>query len=302
MRKIKKEQRNFFQIHTHRKMINTIRRKDMINKAERALISNFMVDAFEDFLMYMRNVNFDKLDADIGITIKQINTVCTQYSQALLHLILEDFLWETEGLLRTVMEGSIKLAYIACEPDQIENKIFEFSQILPYINGTKRNKRIENILNITDLSERSRDADIYKKILDCELPDIDENINRKNRNEIKRKWDFIAMIEAIQNSGIKELVNTTVLSYPYGMMSNIVHMDYDGLNYIFERYDCSEDERDKVNSLQTCRQYSDIYGLTLARTISICLIYQTDYTELLKLPSKHQELLERIENQKKLHL
>jgi len=274
----------------------------MINKAERALISNLMVDAFEDFLMYMRNVNFDKLDADIGITIKQINTVCTQYSQALLHLILEDFLWETEGLLRTVMEGSIKLAYIACEPDQIENKIFEFSQILPYINGTKRNKRIENILNITDLSERSRDADIYKKILDCELPDIDENINRKNRNEIKRKWDFIAMIEAIQNSGIKELVNTTVLSYPYGMMSNIVHMDYDGLNYIFERYDCSEDERDKVNSLQTCRQYSDIYGLTLARTISICLIYQTDYTELLKLPSKHQELLERIENQKKLHL
>lgn len=91
----------------------------MINKAERALISNLMVDAFEDFLMYIRNVNFDKLDADIGITIKQINTVCTQNSQALLHLILEDFLWETEGLLRTVMEGSIKLAYIACEPDQI---------------------------------------------------------------------------------------------------------------------------------------------------------------------------------------
>mgnify|MGYP001098866733 FL=1 len=274
----------------------------MIDKAERALISNLMVDAFEDYLMYIRNVNFDKLDTNIGITVKQINTVCTQHSQAILHLILEDYLWETEGLLRTVMEGSIKLAYIACEPDQIENKMFEFSRILPYINGTKRNKRIENILNIADLSEKIRDADIYKKILDCELPAIDENINRKNRNAIKRKWDFIAMIETIQNSGIKELVNTTVLSYPYGMMSNIVHMDYDGLNYIFERYSRDEIERDKVNSLQICRQYSDIYGLTLARTISICLIYNTDYSELLKLPLKHKELLERIDNQKKLHL
>ena len=268
----------------------------MINNDERALISNLMIDAFEDFLLYIRNVNFDKLDADIGVTIKQINTACTQYSQALLHLILEDFLWETEGLLRTVMEGSIKLAYIACEPDQIENKIFEFSQILPYLNGTKRNKRIENILNITDLSEKSRDVDIFKKILECELPSIDENTNRKNRNEIKRKWDFIAMIEAIQNSGIKELVNTTVLSYPYGIMSNIVNMDYDGLNYIFERYNRSEDERDKVNSLQVCRQYSDIYGLMLTRTISICIICQIDYTELLKLPLKHHELLEKIEN------
>jgi len=44
-----------------------------------------------------------------------------------------------------------------------------------------------------------------------------------------------------------------VLSYPYGMM------DYDGLNYMFERYDRNEDERNKVNSLQTCRQYSDLY-------------------------------------------
>lgn len=86
------------------------------------------------------------------------------------------------------------------------------------------------------------------------------------------------------------------------MMSNIVHVDYDGLNYIFERYGRNEIERDKVNSLQICRQYSDIYYLTLARTVSICLIYNTGYFELLKLPSKHNELLERIDNQRKSYL
>lgn len=274
----------------------------MINKAERAVISNLMVDALEDFLMYIRNVNFEKFDADVGITIKRINTVCAQYSQALLYLTLEEYLWETESLLRTVMEGSIKLAYIACEPDQIENKLFEFSTILPYINGTKRNKRIENILNITDLSEKDMEADIYRKILEYDLPTLDEKINKTNRNVIKRKWDFISMLESIQNSGIKELVNTTVLSYPYGIMSNIVHMDYDGLNYIYERYSRSEEEMDKVNSLQVCRQYSDIYAMMLLRTISICLIFKTDYTELLKLPLKHHELLSKIETLRKLHI
>ena len=126
-------------------------------------------------------------------------------------------------------------------------------------------------------------------------------MNRKNRNLIKQKWDFISMIEAIQNSKMKELANTTVLSYPYGMMSNIVHLDYDGLNFIYERYQRSEMERDAVNSLQVCRQYSDIYGLILVRTLSTCILYQADYTELLKLPTKHKELLDRIENQKKLH-
>lgn len=274
----------------------------MIEKAEKAVISNLIVHSFEDYLLYIRNVNFQKLDANAGIIIKQINSVCTQHSQALLHLILEDYFWEAEALLRTILEESIKLAYVACEPLQINNEIFEFSQMLPYINGTKRNKRIENLLNIVDLAEKSREVDIYKKILDCELPSIDENINRKNRNEIKRKWDFMSMIETIQNSGIKELVNTTVLSYPYGMMSNIVHMDFDGLNYIYERFERSDEERDKINTLQLCRQYSDIYNLMLARTISICLIYQTEYTELLKLPIKHNEVLERIEHQRKLHL
>ena len=104
----------------------------MINKTEKTYISNLMIDAFEDFLLYIRNVDFDKRDKNIGITIRQINTVCTQFSQTILHLILEDYLWESEILLRTVIEGSIKLTYIACEPDQIENKMFEFSQVLPF--------------------------------------------------------------------------------------------------------------------------------------------------------------------------
>lgn len=274
----------------------------MIEKREMEVISNLMVDAFEDYLLYMRNVDFDKYEKEFGITIKQMNTVCTQFSQTILKLIMGDCLWENESLLRTVMEGSIKLTYIACEQNQIENKMYEFSHILPYINGQKRNSRIENILNIVDLSKKDRDVNVYHNILNCDLPTINEELNRKNRNYIKNKWDFIPMIESIQNSEIEELTNTTVLSYPYGMMSNIVHMDYDGLNFIFERfYAQNEEEKDKVDTLQLCRQYSDLYGMMLIRALSICIIFKSDYKELLKMPLKHQELLTRIEKQRKLH-
>lgn len=274
----------------------------MIELKLRAEIGNLMVSAFEDYLLCVRNIDSSKFDNQTWEIVRQINTICTQHSQAILQLILEEYLWESEILLRTVLEGSIKLAYICCEQNQIENKIFEFSHILPYINGQRRNKRIENILNIADLSEKTKDKDVYNKILQCDLPKIDKNMNRKNRNEIKRKWDFVSMVDTIEKCNLKEITNPSVICYPYGMMSNVVHMDFDGINYIYERFERGEKEQDKVNASQICRQYSDIYGLMFLRSLSLCLIYETDYSPLLKLPDKHKELLSKIEIQREKHI
>ncbi len=45
----------------------------MIDKKEEAYISNLMIDAFEDYLLYMRNVDFSTYGKDVGVTIKQMH-------------------------------------------------------------------------------------------------------------------------------------------------------------------------------------------------------------------------------------
>lgn len=155
---------------------------------------------------------------------------------------------------------------------------------MPYLNSTKCNNRVDNLLNKSHLSDD--DYQRLKKLFEKQKNIIEENKNykvaydKKERNNIKRKWGFLAILETIEKCNFNELSNPTCLSFPYGMMSNIVHMDFDGLQYMFERISRSNEDLDKVNTKQICRQYLDIYYLFFLRTLSICIIYDTKYDEL----------------------
>lgn len=210
-----------------------LRDRIMLGKNEQVELINDIIETFEEYLIYVSKINLSIHDYETGLILKRLNTFCTTFSQTVLRLVVDDSIWESEALLRSVMEGSIKLAYIACEPELITKKIFEYSHILPHINGRKRNNRIENLLNLIDLSDDTINYDIYQKILTTDLPELDEELNKNNRKIIENRWAFNSMINTIEKCDLKEFSNTSILSYPYGMMSHIVHMDCDGLNFMW---------------------------------------------------------------------
>ena len=179
-------------------------------------------------------------------------------------------------------------------------KIFEFCYILPYLNSKKRNYRVENLLDKSQLSDD--DYKVLKKIFEADSIMIDEKKNIKNdyppkeRNKLNRKWGFASMLETIEKCNLNELANPTILSFPYGMMSNMSHMDFDSLQYIYERFSRTDEEFDKVNTKQICRQYIDIYYLFFLRILCLCILYDNKHDELINLVSiKHKTLLDLLD-------
>lgn len=50
-----------------------------------------------------------------------------------------------------------------------------------------------------------------------------------------------------------------------------------------------------VNTAQIGRQLFDIYNLMFLRILSLCLIYKTDYKDLIELRRSHKNIIERIQ-------
>lgn len=98
----------------------------MFDKEELILISNLMQNAIIDYTSFIKNIKFEKYDAATKGVLLQLNITCIQYSQTVMQLILDESLWEAEILLRTIFEGSIKLAYLASETEQFEKKFLSF--------------------------------------------------------------------------------------------------------------------------------------------------------------------------------
>lgn len=173
--------------------------------------------------------------------------------------------WDAEILIRSVLEGTAKYLFL-CTKDSATRatRIEEYWNILPEFDRLKRHDRITQFLSV--LGELGPSGDALRELLltEKEVVNIRAAYPRKERQALAQKWSFNDVIRAI---ALESNEAAGMLANAYGLASNIVHQDGDGVGMIGERARRSQERRELVEIAHAGRQVTDLLTFAMIRAL-----------------------------------
>jgi hypothetical protein len=230
---------------------------------------------------------------------------CNQTTNSTLILIANNQLWDAEILLRSVIEGTIKYIYL-CSGDKSEfiTKSEEYFVDLPNIDEIKQQQRVRSFL------EKLEDPELYDYTIlretlieENELTELHNQYPRQERKRIEQKWAFneIARVLRRNDSNLKDFdALRYLLSYTYGMGSNLAHKDATGLKLIHNRLQKNPEDTKLTELAHASRQINDILLMAGFRAIMIYKIHNVDGKPIIDLFESHQNFINTLEETRKL--
>jgi len=232
---------------------------------------------------------------------------CNQTTNSTLILIANNQLWDAEILLRSVIEGTIKYIYL-CSGDESEliTKSEEYFVDLPNIDEIKQQQRVRSFL------EKLEDPELYDYTIlretlieENELTELHNQYPRQERKRIEQKWAFneIARVLSRDDSNLKDFdALRYLLSYTYGMGSNLAHKDATGLKLIHNRLQKNPEDTKLTELAHASRQINDILLMAGFRAIMIYKIHNVDGKPIIGLFESHKNFINTLEETRKLWL
>lgn len=185
---------------------------------------------------------------------------CHLTSESALILVAYCKLWDADALVRSVIEGTYKFAYLCLGSDsEIEQKLTEYEDDLHEINRLTRHSRVESLLSAVK-NPRSTTWKPLRDLLinDEEVARLSTRYPKKLRTQLKQKWSFHGLAESIAKSDRKGMEGFRQLLYSYGMSSHIIHQDWDGVGMVWDRIRRSDERREAIELAHAAREVSDL--------------------------------------------
>ncbi len=223
--------------------------------------------------------------------VTQLAISCHLTSESSLILIGHNRLWEAEILIRSTLEGTLKLIYI-CMGDEDEQEIRknEYWDDLPRIKALKRHQHLSAFLSQVD----NPSSDIWEplKRLLLEQEDIDE-VNSaypfKLRQQLQQKWSFGEIVKTLSTSDTVKFDSLMGLYFVYGMGSHLIHQDADAVGLIWERNQREQWRREALELAHGAREISDLLTLAMIQTLMVFKLHQADPAPIAEVFQSHQE-------------
>ncbi len=219
---------------------------------------------------------------------------CHLTSESTVLLVAHGRLWDAEILLRSVTEGSLKVAFL-CAGDEAERatKAEEYGKTLPDIATIRRHQRLSAFFETVDDPD-SPDWEQIKKILVSaeELLQLERAYPRKVRQRIEERWSFFKIIEAFSkpDARLPGLAPARVLLYPYLMASHQTHQDADGVRLIWDRTRRSDARRLPLERAHAARELSDLAAMALIRTYAVLVAHGGEHDAMKQTFQRYDQL------------
>ena len=118
-----------------------------MNKEYFTQLSGFVIDcdcALADILSLTRQLpDSERWNDAESFAIGALYTACLRTSGSALILVENGRIWDADLLMRSVTEGSLKVAYLLSNPELFEVRFNEFSEVLFDIEGIKQHRKAE---------------------------------------------------------------------------------------------------------------------------------------------------------------
>lgn len=232
---------------------------------------------YENFILCKPMYKKDsELPNDFQFISSQLLSSCHTTSESALVLISKNRLWDTELLVRSLTEGTIKFLYMIIGDRHDRNqKSYEYWEVIPEIKRISKHYKAVYFLN--QLNSSSEQIELVKESLleASELDELEKKYPQKARRELEMKWSFSKMVHSLIEY---ELNNDAIISsyYSYSIGSHLVHQDGDAVYYKWDRLVKNINGNYKPDIAHASKLIVEILNLSMARTIYYYELYSLD--------------------------
>lgn len=158
-------------------------------------------------------------------------TVLHSTSESILILLLNGAIYESDILLRAVMEGTIKYCYLMCGSTDIRAQRYreykdELTEIDKLLDHRKALEAIEILKEFSNNSLKPFEISILNNETVAEL---ETKYPNRKRNDLKQKWSYGHLLRELAKDN-KEYEGQLATLSSYSLMSHFCHFDWTGVS------------------------------------------------------------------------
>lgn len=197
-------------------------------------------------------------------TLGYLLSACARSTESALLLIAYGQLWDTEVLLRSVTEGSLKFCYLLQNPSTFKQRHQEYSHDLWRISLLKDHNKAEELLAALPHPLDPQWRPIHERLLsESGYEEIRQTYDRSQRRLLDTKWGFAGVVGELTRSGDPLFAGFAGLFHNYSLASHIHHADYLGTSLPMDRDRRSDSRRNTLHLAHVARLLTD--GFTFLR-------------------------------------
>jgi hypothetical protein len=250
--------------------------------------SHFMGTCF-DLSLPILDYESNQLDPFVRFVLAQLYISCHQTSKSILILTCHQKEWDASILERTLMEGSIKFAFIAHGNDEeIKSKAEEFWGALQETYDTGRHARAEQLIGV--IGDAKAKAAIGILLSEEELSRIQSKFSKSQRKALQQKWAFLEILKYFSNHQNPEFQMFKALSLGYGLGSHLIHKDATGIGMEWERSQREHISKHATTQAHIARLVSSAVSWSWINTMFLFKIINKDLSELWALKEEYKAL------------
>lgn len=210
--------------------------------------------------------SFPGWQADERRTMFYLTTATARATESTMLLCAYGQLWDAEVVLRSVLEGTLKMAHMLQSPETFPTRHREYAHDLFDVGCLKDHRKALDLLAAVP----NPDAPEWRAMKDLVLPPqevdrISARLDKAARRELDTRWGFAALVAALARSGDPYFKGLGAMSHPYAMASHVQHADIIGASIPLERDTRSPERRDAIHLAHLGRLLSDALQFLFVR-------------------------------------
>ena len=205
--------------------------------------------------------------AEVNWLINKLALQCQLSTESAFLLIGNLHLWDASILVRSVLEGTYKLAYL-CLGDETERskKCVEFRDTLPEIMTFERSERALK-LKLHRSNEFSWEPTDDAILSEEEINIFRAKYPRRDRSRLKQKWNFTEIAAQLSTIGDDVLGagHASLMLYNYHRYSHFAHKDGDSCLLLYNRTFRDDVRREAVELVHAVDAIDILLALSVIR-------------------------------------
>lgn len=204
-------------------------------------------------------------------TISFLLTATARTSESAFLLCAYGQLWDAEVLVRSALEGSLKLAYLLQTRETFAARHGEYADQLLEVALLKDHRKAGSLLAAVPDPYAPQWRPIRDLVLpDSEVAEISARNSKVARRELETRWGFTGLIGELSRCEDPYFKGLGALAHSYSMASHVQHADVIGASIALERDRRSTERREAIHLAHEGRLLSDLLELLFLRLAVLC--------------------------------
>ena len=240
------------------------------------------LQTLRSFLPFMAPVGtFPNWSREERRAIGYLASATARSSESALLLCAYGQLWDAEMQVRSVLEGTLKFAYLLQSPETFAERYSEYAEDLFSIGVLKDHQKAADLLSAIKEPSDPRWQPIRDRLLsDAERHELSERFSRTVRKGLETRWGFTGLVSELSRSGDPLFRDFPAIAHAYSMASHIQHVDMIGASIAMERDLRSGDRRDSIHLAHLGRLVGDVLNFMFVRLVVGYRFVETDLSPL----------------------